>query len=64
MLLYVRDPIISRLVNAESILLDDEEIISDSTNCAEISNNYFTDIAINLDVDRKIQTVSTPVNQL
>ena len=46
-------------VNTKIILLDDEEIISDSTNCAEILNNYFSDIAINLEVDREIHTVST-----
>ena len=46
-------------VNTKIILLDDEEIIADSTNCAEILNNYFSDIAINLEVDREIHTVST-----
>ena len=46
-------------INTKIILLDEEEIISDSTNCAEIVNNYFSDIAINLDVDREIHTVST-----
>ena len=35
-------------INTKIILLDEEEIISDSTNCAEILNNYFSDIAINL----------------
>ena len=35
-------------VNTKIILLDVEEIISRSTNCDEISNNYFSDIAINL----------------
>ena len=45
-------------VNTKIILLDDEEIIADSTNCAEILNNYFSDIAINLEVDREIHTVS------
>ena len=46
-------------VNTKIILLDDEEIIFDSTNCAEILNNYFSDIAINLEVGREIHTVST-----
>ena len=46
-------------VNTNIILLDDEEIIADSTNCAEILNNYFSDIAINLEVDGEIHTVST-----
>ena len=46
-------------INTKIILLDEEEIISDSTNCAEILNNYFSDIVINLDVDREIHTVST-----
>ena len=45
-------------INTKIILLDEEEIISDSTNCVEILNNYFNDIAINLDVDREIHTVS------
>ena len=45
-------------VNTKTILLDDEEIISDSTNCAEILNNYFSDIAINLDVIHKFSTYS------
>ena len=33
-------------VNTKIILLDDEEIISDSTNCAEILNIYFSDILV------------------
>ena len=48
-----------KTVNTKIILLDAEGIISDSTNCAETLNNYFSDTAINLDVDREIHTIST-----
>ena len=34
------------------IILVGEEIISDSSKCAELMNNFFSDAAINLDIDR------------
>ena len=37
-------------------LIEDNEIISDPTKCAEILNNFFSDVAINLEVDRDLHT--------
>ena len=37
-------------------LVEANEIISDSSECAEIMNNFFSDAAINLEVDRDLHT--------
>ena len=42
--------------NSKITLIEANEIISDSTECAEILNNFFSDAAINLGVDRELFT--------
>ena len=42
--------------NSKIILVDDNEIISDSVKCAVVMNNFFINAAINLDIDRKLHT--------
>ena len=42
--------------NTKITLIEANEIISDSAECAEIMNNFFSDAAINLDVDRVLHT--------
>ena len=42
------------------IMLVGEEIISDSSKCAELMNNFFSDAAINLDIDRELNTEIVP----
>ena len=42
------------------IMLEGEEIISDSSKCAELVNNFFSDAAINLDIDRELHTEIVP----
>ena len=43
-------------LNSKIILVDDNEIILDSVKCAEVMNNFFSNAAINLDIDRKLHT--------
>ena len=38
------------------MLIEDNEIVSESKKCADILNNFFSDAVINLDIDRKIHT--------
>ena len=50
------------------ILVEDDEIISDSVKCAEVLNNFFIDAAIYLDIARKRHTesvtgITDPVEQ-
>ena len=45
--------------NNNIILNEDSEIVSDSGKCAEIMNNFFSNAAINLDIDRELHTVVT-----
>ena len=42
------------------IILVGEEIISDSSKCAELMTNFFSDAAINLDIDRELNTEIVP----
>ena len=42
--------------NTKITLIEANEIISDSLECAEIMNNFFSDAALNLDVDRDLYT--------
>ena len=42
--------------NRKIILVDGNEIIPDSVKCAEVMNNFFSNAAINLDIDRKLHT--------
>ena len=46
--------------NSKIILVEGEEIISDSSKCAELMNNFFRDAAINLDIDRELHTGIVP----
>ena len=41
------------------MLKEDNEFVSDSGKCAEIMNNFFSNAAINLDIDRELLTVVT-----
>ena len=45
--------------NTKITLIKGNEIISDAAECAEIMNNFFSDVAINLAVDRNIDTEAT-----
>ena len=52
--------------SSKIILVGDCEILSDSEKCAEIMNNFFSDAALNLDIDRELYTenvfsISDPV---
>ena len=38
------------------MLKENNEIIADSTKCAEITNNFFSDAVVNLDIDRTLNT--------
>ena len=38
------------------MLKGNNEIIADSTKCAEIINNFFSDAVVNLDIDRTLYT--------
>ena len=40
--------------NTKITLIENNEIISDSKECAEIMNNFFSDAAINLDIARDL----------
>ena len=42
-------------------MVEGEEIISDSVNCAEVMNNFFSDAALNLNIDRKLHTENVTV---
>ena len=42
--------------HSKIILVDDNEFISDSVKCAEVMNYFFSNAAINLDIDRKLHT--------
>ena len=46
--------------NSKIILVEGEEIISDSSKCAELMINFFRDAAINLDIDRELHTEIVP----
>ena len=37
-------------------LVEENNIISDSDKCAEVMNNFFSDVAIKLDIDRDLYT--------
>ena len=37
-------------------MVDDNEIISDSVKCAEVTNNFLSNAAIKLDIDKKLHT--------
>ena len=45
-----------KAANSNIILIEGNEIVSDNTKCAEIMNNFFSDAALNLDVDRNLNT--------
>ena len=45
--------------NTKITLIEGNEIISDAAECAEIMINFFSDVAINLEVDRNIHTEAT-----
>ena len=42
--------------NNRITLIEDDEIISDSSKCTEIMNNFFTDSVLNLDINRELYT--------
>ena len=42
------------------ILVEGDEIISDSTKCAELMNHFFSDVATNLNIDRTLHTENIP----
>ena len=46
--------------NSKIIFVEGEEIISDSSKCAELMNNVSSDAAINLDIDRELHTEIVP----
>ena len=41
-------------------LIEDNEVISDNTKCAEVMNNFFNDAVLNLDIDRDLHTENIP----
>ena len=41
-------------------LIEDNEVISDNTKCAEVMNNFFSDAVLNLDIDRDLHTKNIP----
>ena len=43
-------------VNNRIKIIEGDEIISDSSKCAEIMNNFFTDSVLNLDINRELYT--------
>ena len=43
-------------INKRITLVEDNEIISDFSKCAEIMNNFFTDSVINLEINRVLHT--------
>ena len=45
--------------NTKITLIEGNAIISDAAECAEIMNNFFSGVAINLEVDRNIHTEAT-----
>ena len=43
-------------INDRITLVEDNEIISDSSKCAGIMNNFFTDSVLNLEINRVLHT--------